>query len=56
MVSAWWLVAAFIAGGYAGILVTALMYFVSERDHGPRSSSRIDENDEAAARAASSST
>lgn len=31
MVSAWWLLAAFVAGGYAGILVMALMQFASEK-------------------------
>lgn len=29
MVSAWWLLAAFIVGGYAGILVVALLRFAS---------------------------
>ncbi len=29
MVSAWWLLAAFIVGGYAGILVVATMHFAS---------------------------
>jgi len=29
MISAWWLLAAFIVGGYAGILVVALMRFAS---------------------------
>jgi len=30
MVSAWWVLAAFIVGGYAGILVVALMRFASQ--------------------------
>jgi hypothetical protein len=30
MISAWWLLAAFVAGGYAGILVMALMYLTSD--------------------------
>jgi hypothetical protein len=36
MISAWWLVAAFIAGGYAGILLMALMYLASDDGHSPR--------------------
>jgi hypothetical protein len=37
MISAWWLIAAFIAGGYAGILVMALMYLASgEPEHRQR--------------------
>jgi hypothetical protein len=30
MISPWWLLAAFIAGGYAGIMVFALMRFTSQ--------------------------
>lgn len=30
MVSAWWLIVTFIAGGMSGVLVMALMYLVSE--------------------------
>jgi len=29
-VSVWWLLAAFIVGGYAGILLVALMHFASQ--------------------------
>ncbi len=32
MVSAWWLAAAFVGGGYAGVLVMALMYVASSDD------------------------
>jgi hypothetical protein len=31
MVSAWWLVATFMAGGMAGVLVMAMMYLAGER-------------------------
>jgi hypothetical protein len=31
MVSAWWVVAAFIAGGFAGVLVMALMVMASDQ-------------------------
>ena len=30
MVSAWWLIATFMAGGMAGVLVMALMYFAAD--------------------------
>lgn len=32
MVSAWWLLVTFMAGGMAGVLVMALMYLASESD------------------------
>lgn len=32
MVSAWWLLLAFFVGGYAGVLLMALMTFVGERE------------------------
>ncbi len=35
MISSWWLIAAFVAGGYVGILLMALMYVVSG-DHDRR--------------------
>jgi hypothetical protein len=36
MISAWWLVGAFVAGGYAGILVMALLYFASDEREAQR--------------------
>jgi hypothetical protein len=32
MVSAWWLLVSFMAGGMAGVLVMALMYLAAEPD------------------------
>lgn len=32
MVSAWWLVVAFVAGGMAGMLVMAVMYLAADRE------------------------
>lgn len=33
MVSAWWLIVTFMAGGMAGVLVMALMYLAADPDH-----------------------
>jgi len=42
MVSAWWLVAAFMVGGFAGTLVLALMAVASsEEDQGARAEESI---------------
>jgi hypothetical protein len=32
MVSAWWLLVTFMAGGFAGVLVMAVMALASDRD------------------------
>jgi hypothetical protein len=33
MVSAWWLLVTFMAGGFAGVLVMAVMALAADQDH-----------------------
>jgi hypothetical protein len=35
MVSAWWIVLAFLGGGFAGVLVMALMYLAADQPAQP---------------------
>ena len=41
MVSAWWVLWAFLAGGYAGALLIGLMSMASRQDDKPRKAARI---------------